>query len=139
MSIRGRVGLERSERTRSPGQSCKFCSPPWGSKASVLQVRVRTPGSPCLLVRSRSRVGFLRGLSRPVLDPGKSGFRASKARRHALSFAFEDEGRPTENLHPELVCRVSWSQGRKGTLTGELAWNEHDAKCGAWDHRHQRS
>lgn len=97
----------------------------------MLCVRVRAPGSPCLLVRSRSRVGFLRGLSRPVLDPGKSGFRASKARRHALSFAFEDEGRPTENLHPELV----W----KGTLTGELAWNEHDAKCGAWDHCHQRS
>lgn len=105
----------------------------------MLRVRVRAPGSPCLLVRSRSRVGFLRGLSRPVLDPGTFGFRASKARRHALSFAFEDEGRPTENLHPELGWRVSRSQGKKGTLTGELAWNEHDPKSGAWDRRHQRS
>lgn len=57
--------------------------------------------SACALAVAR---GFLNGggsRSRPVLDPGTSGFRASKARRPALSFAFEDEGKPTENLHPE--------------------------------------
>lgn len=53
-----------------------------------------SPGSLRLHVRSRLRVGFPGGVvSRPVLDPGTSCFRDSKARRPTLSVAFVDGGK----------------------------------------------
>lgn len=103
VSTRGRVGRGLGAQ----GHSAKAASfvPRRGEQSMSLCVHVPSwlSVSACALAVAR---GFLNGggggsRSRPVLEPGTSGFRASKARRPALSFAFEDEGKPTENLHPE--------------------------------------
>lgn len=79
------------------------------------------PGSPCLLVSSRLRVGSPGGAgSRPVLDFGTSCFRDAKAQRPALSVAFVDQGKATENSHPEPGPRVPPKQSWKATLAGDF-------------------
>lgn len=81
------LGKNGVKGTRTPGQSSKFCSQARGAKHTC------ACGSPCLLVRSRLRVGFSgEAGSRPVLDPvmATHSERCLRGRKEA-----------TENSHPE--------------------------------------